>query len=96
MSGGGGARAIHAVVRGRVQGVGFRYSTESAARRFGLAGWVRNVADGSVEVWAQGDDAAVDALLAFLGEGPRHAGVTTVEVSVVDVDPSLRRFDVRF
>lgn len=96
MNGGGGARAIHAVVRGRVQGVGFRYSTESAARRLGLAGWVRNLPDGSVEVRAQGDGAAVDALLAFLREGPRHAGVTAVEVAAVDPNPSLRGFDVRF
>ncbi len=53
-------KRIHAVVRGRVQGVGFRASAAHEARRLGLNGWVRNCFDGTVEVLAAGDDAAVD------------------------------------
>ena len=49
------------IVRGRVQGVGFRYATVSEARRLGLAGWARNAPDGSVEILAEGDPAAVRA-----------------------------------
>ena len=67
-------------VRGRVQGVGYRASTAYEARRLGLAGWVRNLPDGSVEVVARGEAAAVDALLAWLARGPRGARVTGVDV----------------
>jgi acylphosphatase len=65
-------------VRGRVQGVSYRASTVFAARRFGVTGWVRNVADGSVELEAQGDDAAIAALLAWCAHGPSGARVTGV------------------
>jgi acylphosphatase len=64
-----------AVVRGRVQGVSFRASTQAEARLRGVVGWVRNLPDGSVELEAQGDAAAVDALLAWCGRGPRAARV---------------------
>ena len=69
-----------AVVRGEVQGVGFRWWTAREASRLGVAGSVRNLADGSVEVVAEGDDDAVAALLALLADGPRHASVSGVEV----------------
>lgn len=88
--------AIRAVVTGRVQGVGFRYSTEGEAHRLGLAGWVRNRFDGSVETWAQGPDDAVTRFAAFLETGPRAARVSAVEITEVDLDPELRAFEVRF
>ena len=68
-------KRVHAVVRGRVQGVGFRAETHAEARRLGLEGWVRNLMDGTVEVLAAGDDAAVDQLIAWLKHGPRGAHV---------------------
>jgi len=68
-------------VYGRVQGVWFRGSTERRARALGLAGWVRNRADGSVEAVFEGSQSAVDAALAFCREGPRGARVERVEVS---------------
>jgi acylphosphatase len=67
-------------VRGRVQGVGFRASTAHEARRLGLSGWVRNLPDGTVEVAARGEAAAVDALIGWLAQGPRGARVTGVDV----------------
>jgi len=67
-------------VRGRVQGVGFRASAAHEARRLGVTGWVRNLPDGSVELEARGPAAAVDALCAWLGHGPRGARVTRVDV----------------
>jgi acylphosphatase len=67
-------------VRGRVQGVGYRASTAYEARRLGLSGWVRNRPDGTVEVAARGDGAAVDALIGWLAQGPRGARVTGVDV----------------
>lgn len=73
-------RARHVVVHGFVQGVGFRWSTLHEARRLGVAGWVRNRDDGSVEVVAEGAEASVDALVAWLHHGPRSASVSRVEV----------------
>jgi len=88
-------KAVHAFVYGKVQGVFFRASTEEEARRLGLAGWVRNRGDGSVEVFAQGDDAAVDALVAWLHEGPPLARVERVVVRQVEPDAALHSFTVR-
>jgi acylphosphatase len=73
-------KRIHAVVRGRVQGVGFRASTADQARRLGLDGWVRNQFDGTVEVLAAGDDAAVDQLADWLKQGPRGARVAGLDI----------------
>ncbi|HEX5525959.1 MAG TPA: DNA polymerase ligase N-terminal domain-containing protein [Solirubrobacterales bacterium] len=75
--------AIRAVVRGRVQGVGFRDTTVRRAHDLGLMGWVRNADDGTVAVHAEGEEAAVDGLVAFLEEGPRGAAVAEVEVERV-------------
>lgn len=65
-------------MRGRVQGVGFRATTFDEARRLGLAGWARNRVDGTVEVLAEGREAQLVLLLAFLHQGPRGAHVTGV------------------
>jgi DNA ligase D-like protein (predicted 3'-phosphoesterase) len=70
-------------VRGRVQGVFFREATRARALELGALGWVRNAEDGSVLVHAEGSDAAVEALLSFLREGPPAAGVEEVEVERV-------------
>lgn len=67
-------------VHGRVQGVGFRWSTREAARRTGVGGAVRNLPDGTVEAEVEGAPGAVDAMLAFLREGPPAAHVTGVDV----------------
>ncbi len=75
--------AVRAQVHGDVQGVGFRYATVVRARELGVLGWVRNGEDGSVRVHAEGDRAAVDALTAFLGEGPPGARVSGVDVQPV-------------
>jgi acylphosphatase len=67
------------VVHGLVQGVGFRASVERAARTRGIAGWVRNRGDGTVEAVFEGDPDAVDSLVRFCGLGPRASEVTGVE-----------------
>lgn len=72
-------KRLHATVRGRVQGVGFRASAAAEARRMGLVGWVRNKLDGSVEVVAEGADGDADAFLAWLRKGPSLAHVTSVD-----------------
>jgi acylphosphatase len=69
------------VIRGRVQGVGFRWFVEREAHTLGIAGWVRNNADGSVEVFAQGTRDQLSTLRSRLREGPRAARVDGVEES---------------
>ena len=68
------ARA-HVIVRGRVQGVGFRWHTCRTARSLGVSGWVANLDDGRVEVCVQGDAPALDALIDWLRRGPTGARV---------------------
>ena len=67
------------VVRGRVQGVGFRWWTAGRADALGLRGWCRNLPDGSVEVEAEGAPEAVAAFEGRLREGPAHAHVSSCE-----------------
>ena len=74
------------LVRGRVQGVGFRWFVEREAHILGIAGWVRNNHDGSVEVLAQGTRDQLSGLHSRLREGPRAARVDAVEVS--DASPA--------
>jgi DNA ligase D-like protein (predicted 3'-phosphoesterase) len=79
-------RAIRAVVRGRVQGVGFREATVAKAQQSGAFGWVRNAEDGSVAIHAEGPADAVTRLLEFLEAGPRGAAVEAVEVEEAKVE----------
>ena len=77
-----GERArVHLLVSGIVQGVSFRYYTVEEARRLGVAGWVRNLADGRVEVEAEGDRRALEALVAWCRSGPPAAQVDDVEAT---------------
>lgn len=73
-------------MHGEVQGVGFRYSARREADRIGVAGWVRNRADGTVEAEVEGDEASVRAMLDWLAEGPPYAVVRSTEVE--DVEPT--------
>ncbi len=73
-------KAVRYLVSGRVQGVFFRGATSAEARRLGLSGWARNLADGRVEVVAAGADAALSELAAWLWQGPPAARVEGVQV----------------
>ena len=70
----------HGYVSGRVQGVYFRQATAEQAERLDLDGWVRNLADGRVEVLFEGEEAAVDELAGWLQQGPEAAEVTALEL----------------
>jgi DNA ligase D-like protein (predicted 3'-phosphoesterase) len=72
--------AVRAVVKGRVQGVGFREGAVREAQERGVLGWVRNADDGTVAVHAEGRSAAVDGFVQFLRQGPAAAGVEVVEL----------------
>ena len=87
-------RTVRVLIRGRVQGVGFRYWTRDAARSRGLDGWVRNRADGTVEAVFSGPAALVEDMLAACHAGPRFAAVSQVEPSVEQA-PQERGFEIR-
>lgn len=78
--------AIRATASGRVQGVGFREATRQRALRLGVKGWVRNQPEGTMLVHAEGQEDAVNALAAFLREGPRLAKVSDLAVEPVKVE----------
>ncbi len=78
-------------ITGRVQGVGFRYALRLEAERLGLAGWVRNRTDGSVEALAQGAPDAVAALAAWARRGPPAARVADLRI-----EPPAPEFDRRY
>src|SRR5688500_8850151 len=80
------SKAARVTVRGKVQEVFFRQGTVDRAGALGVLGWVRNEDDGSVVVHAEGPEAAVDELLAFLREGPPGAAVEEVELEPLKVE----------
>lgn len=88
------SRHIH--VKGRVQGVGFRYALRDEAERLGITGWVRNRSDGSVEALVQGDAEALERLLAWTRRGPPAAQVVEVEIKppAPQLDRSYTRFEI--
>lgn len=86
---------VHAVITGTVQGVFFRTSAQQEARRRDLTGWVRNLPDGSVELEAQGDSAAVNALVDWCWKGPPDATVQRVRSELVAAIEGEGVFEVR-
>jgi acylphosphatase len=84
----------HVTVKGDVQGVFFRDSTRERAQSRGVAGWVANRPDGSVEAVFEGDEDAVESMLRFVREGPRRADVRDVEVTEEEPE-GLDGFEVR-
>ena len=90
-------KRFHAVVRGRVQMVGFRYFVTEEARALGLAGWTRNGDDGqTVEVVAEGPEDRLRQLEAALRDGPRHARVDDVDAEWSDAVEGHEGFEVRW
>lgn len=86
---------IEAIVGGRVQGVGFRYSTQRRAEQLGLSGWVANAPDGTVRVVAEGPRSEIEAFVGWLGEGPAYAGVRSLDVEWLEASGLVAGFAVR-
>lgn len=84
----------HLLVRGLVQGVGFRWYALEAASRLGLTGWVRNRPDGTVEVEAQGPVSDVEEFAAAMRRGPTAARVDVVEQKDVPADETGEAFEI--
>jgi acylphosphatase len=90
-------RAKRYFVSGRVQGVGYRYFAQRAAQRLGIAGYVRNLGDGRVEVYAVGGEGTLAQLRGELERGPRGAQVSNVTEEAAVIDPELaRKFSVEY
>lgn len=89
-------RAIHCFVRGEVQGVGYRYSAAREARALGVVGWVRNLEDGSVEVWAEGWEEDLKVFEDWLWKGPSSAVVRGVDASWATPTGRYESFGVAF
>ena len=86
--------AFYARVRGKVQGVGFRYSATREASRLRVNGWVQNAANGDVEVWAEGSPENLALFLVWLRKGPQFSRVDSVEKE--DKEPrGFTDFDVK-
>jgi len=87
---------VHVKISGRVQGVFFRASTRDEAQARGLAGWVRNRADGRVEAVFEGDKTAVDSMLAWCRKGPPYSYVDHVDINWQPYQGDLLDFRVVF
>ncbi|MCX2726104.1 acylphosphatase [Thermomicrobium sp. 4228-Ro] len=88
--------AVHCVVYGRVQGVGFRFFVVDEAEHLGLVGWVRNRPDGrSVELWAEGPRAALERLVERVRVGPPGAWVERADCTWVDPTGQYDEFVIR-
>ena len=86
---------MRVVVRGVVQGVGFRFFAMQLARDYGIAGWVRNRDDGSVEVEAEGEELIVKAFIKDLRTGPRSADVAGLDIEILPPARDRTGFHVR-
>jgi len=83
------------VISGRVQNVGFRYFTQNAAAREGVAGWVQNLPDGRVEVFVEGDEDAVTRVERAIRSGPPGARVDHVDVQDEEAAGALKGFRIK-
>lgn len=87
---------IHFIVKGRVQGVGFRYFTKNCADALCLTGWVKNLPDGSVEAEAQGDESTLVEFYEKLGCGPILSKVTSIDKQFIDPLDAESNFQVTY
>ena len=90
----GTARRVHLRIHGSVQGVSFRYYARQRAEALGLAGWIRNCPDGSVEASIQGEREAVDEFVRWARRGPSMARVDRVDEDEETPDAAMRAFRI--
>lgn len=87
-------RSLHVLVQGDVQGVGYRYFAQHEAERLGLAGWVRNLRDDSVEAWAEGEEDRLQEWCSRLQQGPPSARVKEI-LPVWGSPQGMTSFEIR-
>ena len=88
--------ALHLTVRGRVQGVGYRYYAQHSAAALGITGFVKNLPDGNVEVIAEGEHDALNKLVHLLKEGPSFAFVEGVDIKKIPAEGDFAHFTIKF
>lgn len=91
-----GKERVHLVVRGRVQGVFYRATTQKKAIELGLTGWVRNRADGAVEVVAEGDREKLEKLIEWCRVGPERAQVGNVDIDWESYTGEFQEFTIKY
>ena len=89
-------KRVHVKISGRVQGVAFRYRTQSQADSLGLKGWVRNLSDGRVEAVFEGELKKVEEMVAWCQRGPLGAHVTEVEIVREPYQGEYHHFAIRY
>jgi acylphosphatase len=87
--------AVHLLIQGRVQGVGYRYFAQETAVELKLSGWVRNVPDGSVEACAEGQRATLETWIHRLRQGPPASRVEAIQIAWSDPQGSFQTFSIR-
>jgi acylphosphatase len=88
--------SVHIVVSGMVQGVGFRYFVQHHATQLGLAGWVRNLPSGDVEIEAEGKREFVESLITYVRRGPRSAVVSNIDVIWKEPLGEFKSFEITY
>jgi len=86
---------VHVYISGRVQGVGYRYSTINQATRLGITGWVRNTHDSKVEAVFEGDESAVEEMLKWCQRGPSMAHITDIQLHRLSYTGEFNGFSAR-
>ena len=87
-------KAFNAIVRGRVQGVGFRYFTKRQAEELKITGWVRNLPDGTVEITAKGSPEALEQFMQRLEAGPIGSRVDQVQAQWLEAPGDSKGFEI--
>ena len=88
-------RKVRLIISGRVHGVGFRYSARREAQALGVNGYVRNLSGDRVEIVAEGEDDAVESLIAWSRSGPAWARVSAIQITELAYDNEFREFGVQ-
>lgn len=89
-------KTIHAIVKGRVQGVCFRYYTKQTADRLGIKGWVKNLYSGDVEVLAQGSEEQINQFTQWLAHGPPSAIVSDLMTEPIEDGSQYHDFQIAY
>ena len=89
-------KRLHLIIKGRVQGVFFRVSTKKKANYLNLSGWVKNLANGDVEVVAEGEKEKLQELLKWTWQGPPSARVDDIEASWEEYKEEFDTFSIRY
>lgn len=92
----GNIKRVRVIIRGRVQGVGFRYFTQREGERLGLVGWVKNLPNGDVEAEAEGDEAQIDAFVEAIRRGPPASRILNYQINEIPANHRDVGFDIKF